>query len=206
MGHRGPEPDHAKRAAFARLISEGVPSLRASRMVGIDPRTGKGWRNGRRIASGGRVLDLPPVITPSPLPSNGPNRATCPRTSACACPKNGHHQKLDLERHPTRRRRPTASCGPRPGPWPTTSSPTRSTLHCWRPGSATPPESSVRWRLLRLGGYANPANYPAPLRAAGLHFSEVVVWVPAADRRWPRAARARRRPRGTARDIRGPDH
>jgi transposase, IS30 family len=63
MGRRGPEPDHARREAFARLIAEGVPSLRASRMVGIDPRTGKRWRNGRRITSGGRVLDLPPVIT-----------------------------------------------------------------------------------------------------------------------------------------------
>ena len=37
MGRRGPEPDHARREAFARLISEGVPSLRASRLVGIDP-------------------------------------------------------------------------------------------------------------------------------------------------------------------------
>jgi IS30 family transposase len=63
MGRRGPEPDHAKREAFAKLITEGVPSLRASRMVGINPRTGKRWRNGRRVASGGRVLDLPPVIT-----------------------------------------------------------------------------------------------------------------------------------------------
>jgi IS30 family transposase len=32
-------------------------------MVGIHPRTGKRWRNGRRIPSGGRVLKLPPVIT-----------------------------------------------------------------------------------------------------------------------------------------------
>jgi len=32
-------------------------------MVGIDPRTGKRWRNGRRLVSGGRVVDLPPVIT-----------------------------------------------------------------------------------------------------------------------------------------------
>jgi IS30 family transposase len=67
MGRRGPEPDHTKREAFARLISEGVPSLRASRIVGIDPRTGKRWRNGRRIASGGRVLELPPMITPVAL-------------------------------------------------------------------------------------------------------------------------------------------
>lgn len=63
MGRRGPEPDYAKREAFARLISEGVPSLRACRMVGINRQTGKRWRNGRRIRSGGRVLHLPPVIT-----------------------------------------------------------------------------------------------------------------------------------------------
>ena len=67
MGRRGPEPDYAKREAFARLISEGVPSLRACRMVGINRQTGKRWRNGRRIRSGGRVLHLPPVITPIAL-------------------------------------------------------------------------------------------------------------------------------------------
>ena len=63
LGRRGPSPDHAKREAFANLIAEGVPSARACRMVGINPRTGKRWRNGRRIESGGRVLNLPPVIT-----------------------------------------------------------------------------------------------------------------------------------------------
>jgi len=68
MGRRGPKPDFAKREAFARLIAEGVPSVRACRMVGIHPRTGKSWRNGRTIRSGGRVLNLPPVITVSPVP------------------------------------------------------------------------------------------------------------------------------------------
>lgn len=69
MGRRGPSPDHAKREAYGRLIAEGVPSARACRMVGIHPRTGKRWRNGRRIASGGRVLNLPPVITSiAPVP------------------------------------------------------------------------------------------------------------------------------------------
>jgi IS30 family transposase len=63
MGRRGPSPDSAKREAFARLIADGVPSARASRIVGIHPRTGKRWRNGRPIRSGGRVLQLPPVIT-----------------------------------------------------------------------------------------------------------------------------------------------
>lgn len=66
MGRRGPKPDQAKREAFAKLIAEGVPSARACRMVGIHPRTGKRWRNGRRITSGGLVLDLPPVITTAP--------------------------------------------------------------------------------------------------------------------------------------------
>jgi len=68
MGRRGPSPDHAKREAFARLIAEGVPSARACRMVGINPRTGKRWRNGRRLASGGRVLNLAPVITVTSVP------------------------------------------------------------------------------------------------------------------------------------------
>ena len=63
MGRRGRKPLYAKREAFARLISEGVPSARACRIVGICRRTGTRWRNGRRIKSGGRVLNLPPVIT-----------------------------------------------------------------------------------------------------------------------------------------------
>ena len=66
MGRRGPAPDQAKREAYGRLIAEGVPSARACRMVGINPRTGKRWRNGRRMTSGGRVLNLPPVIIPVP--------------------------------------------------------------------------------------------------------------------------------------------
>ena len=45
-------------------------------MVGINPRTGKRWRNGRRIPSGGRVLNLPPVITTLPL---APERRYSPR-------------------------------------------------------------------------------------------------------------------------------
>lgn len=67
MGRRGPKPDYAKHAAFAKLIAEGVPSARASRMVGINPRTGKRWRNGRRIISAGHVLDLAPVIATRPV-------------------------------------------------------------------------------------------------------------------------------------------
>ena len=58
MGHRGPEPLHDKREAYARLIAEGIPSVRACRMVGINPRTGKRWRNGRRIITS-QALGVP---------------------------------------------------------------------------------------------------------------------------------------------------
>jgi len=44
-----------KREEFARLIAVGASSLQACRMVGINSRTGKRWRHGRRfIGSGGR--------------------------------------------------------------------------------------------------------------------------------------------------------
>jgi hypothetical protein len=57
VGRRGPKPEYAKREAFAKLLAEGVPSERASRMVGINPRTGKRWRNGRKVKSGRSVLN-----------------------------------------------------------------------------------------------------------------------------------------------------
>jgi hypothetical protein len=62
MGRRGRQPDLAKREAFGKLIAEGISSARACRMVGIKARTGKRWRNGRKVRSGGTMLDVPPVI------------------------------------------------------------------------------------------------------------------------------------------------
>ena len=56
MGRRGPQPDYARREAFAKLITEGVSSKEACRVVGIHPRTGVEWRNGRRRIRRGRVL------------------------------------------------------------------------------------------------------------------------------------------------------
>ncbi|MHB1490640.1 MAG: helix-turn-helix domain-containing protein [Cellulomonas sp.] len=49
---------------FAALIAWGVSSGQASRIVGINPRTGKRWRRGRKvISSSGRVLEYAPVIS-----------------------------------------------------------------------------------------------------------------------------------------------
>jgi hypothetical protein len=51
-------------------MAEGVPSALARREVGVNPCTGRRWRNGRRLASGGRVLDVAPAIAPRhPSPS-----------------------------------------------------------------------------------------------------------------------------------------
>jgi IS30 family transposase len=62
-GRPGPAPQSAKREQFARLIARGVPSAEASRVVGVNPRTGKRWRHGRTItSSSGRRLHYPPVI------------------------------------------------------------------------------------------------------------------------------------------------
>ena len=62
-GKPGREPDGAKREMFAALIAKGESSAQASRIVGINPRTGKRWRNGRKVvSSSGRVLEYAPVI------------------------------------------------------------------------------------------------------------------------------------------------
>jgi len=66
-GRPGPAPQTAKREQFARLISRGVPSAEACRIVGINPRTGKRWRHGRNItSSSGKRLHYPAVINNRP--------------------------------------------------------------------------------------------------------------------------------------------
>ena len=50
-GKLGRELDGAKREMFAALIARGVSSGQASRIVGINPRTGKRWRKGRKVVS-----------------------------------------------------------------------------------------------------------------------------------------------------------
>jgi IS30 family transposase len=70
MGHGvpGAAPQTAKREWFCRLIKEGVSSVEACRIVGVNPRTGKRWRHGRSIvSSSGRRLHYPPVVSvPNP--------------------------------------------------------------------------------------------------------------------------------------------
>jgi IS30 family transposase len=62
-GVPGVAPQTAKREQFAALIAKGVGNAEACRIVGINLRTGKRWRHGRkRAGSGGRVLHYAPVV------------------------------------------------------------------------------------------------------------------------------------------------
>ncbi|MFQ6142423.1 IS30 family transposase [Streptomyces seoulensis] len=67
---RGGKPDVQKREGYFRLVDQGVSSREACRIIGINRRTGKRWRNGR-AASGG-TLAAPPVR--QPLPADKPSR------------------------------------------------------------------------------------------------------------------------------------
>lgn len=64
MGRRGPSPDYVKREKLAGLLRDGTSLSEAARLVGVNRRTAKRWRNGRAIRyADGRVLKLGPVIT-----------------------------------------------------------------------------------------------------------------------------------------------
>ncbi|MET7791005.1 IS30 family transposase [Streptomyces sp900116325] len=62
-----------EREEYFRLMDQGVSSLEACRIVGINSRTGKRWRNGRH-ASGDRRA-VPPIRAQAP--SSGPSRYLC---------------------------------------------------------------------------------------------------------------------------------
>ncbi|OEV19309.1 integrase [Streptomyces nanshensis] len=66
----GRQPDIQKREEYFRLMDQGVSSREACRIIGINRRTGKRWRNGRAASSGN--LAAPPVRRP--LPTDKPSR------------------------------------------------------------------------------------------------------------------------------------
>ena len=60
----GVAPQAEKREQWAALIRRGVSNSEACRIVGINVRTGKRWRHGRkRTMRDGRTLHYAPVIT-----------------------------------------------------------------------------------------------------------------------------------------------
>jgi DNA modification methylase len=88
-----------------------------------------------------------------------------------------HHQKLDLERHPEKaqatHRKLRAKDRPLTNDF-VSDADFAALLAAWFENAARvmrPGASFYVW-----GGYANLANYPAPLREAGLYFSQAIIW------------------------------
>lgn len=87
-----------------------------------------------------------------------------------------HHQKLDVSRHPEKAK-PTGKMRPKDRPLANDYLPEEAfneLLDVWFGQLARalePGRSFYIW-----GGYANLGNYPAPLRANCLYFSQAVVW------------------------------
>jgi DNA modification methylase len=90
----------------------------------------------------------------------------------------GHHQKLDLERHPEKRQPTTKKLRARDRALANdfvSDQEFDRLLNSWFGNTArvlVPGRSFYIW-----GGYANCGNYPPVLKACGLYFSQAVIWV-----------------------------
>ncbi len=89
-----------------------------------------------------------------------------------------HHQKLDVERHPSKAKGTTKKLRAKDRPLANdfvSDAEFDRLLHAWfgnisrvlLPGRA----------LFCWGGYANCSNYPPVLKACGLYFSQAIIWV-----------------------------
>ncbi|WP_204051990.1 helix-turn-helix domain-containing protein, partial [Microbispora siamensis] len=65
---QGPKKLTCEREEYFRLMDQGFSSMEACRIVGINYRTGKRWRNGR--APTGKQRGAPPVRRPAAPPSD----------------------------------------------------------------------------------------------------------------------------------------
>jgi len=89
----------------------------------------------------------------------------------------GHHQKLDLERDPSKAKGTTKRLRAKDRPLANdfvSDEQFRELLRAWFGNAARvlePGRSFYIW-----GGYANVANYPAALEEAELYFSQTVIW------------------------------
>lgn len=69
---QGPRKLAAERHAFLQLVSKGVSSKEACRIVGVDERTGRKWRNGRKYTT--RSGTVVRTAHPSPTAPDTPSR------------------------------------------------------------------------------------------------------------------------------------
>ena len=91
--------------------------------------------------------------------------------------KSGHHQKLDLERHPEKAQATHRKLRAKDRPLVDdfiSDEAFEALLLAWFSNAARvlrPGGSFYVW-----GGYANLGNYPLALKAAGLYFSQAIIW------------------------------
>jgi DNA modification methylase len=88
-----------------------------------------------------------------------------------------HHQKLDLERHPEKaqatHRKLRAKDRPLTNDF-VSDEAFAQLLAAWFGNASRVMKAGASFYV--WGGYANLANYPAPLREAGLYFSQAIIW------------------------------
>ncbi|HET9892797.1 MAG TPA: IS30 family transposase [Mycobacterium sp.] len=65
----GRRPLSRERAAYLRLMSQGWGNAEACRMVGVDPRTGRKWRNGRGAQGDSGAVAPVRAVLPPDVPS-----------------------------------------------------------------------------------------------------------------------------------------
>ncbi len=105
------------------------------------------------------------------------NNAIAAGNSSFAAPEKKHHQKFDLARHPGKSKPTQKKMRAKDRPLANdfvTDEAFDEMLLAWFGNAARvlkPGGSFYIW-----GGYANLGNYPGPLQASGLYFSQGIVW------------------------------
>ena len=88
-----------------------------------------------------------------------------------------HHQGLDLARHPSKAKATHKKMRPKDRPLENdfvSDEEFEKLLHAWFGNMARVLDAGRSFYV--WGGYANLGNYPGPLKAAGLYFSQGIVW------------------------------
>ena len=135
------------------------------------------WEQVERLLAGATIqlvnMDIPYNVKVEPRSNN----AIAAGLSSFAPQKQTHHQKFDVERHPSKAKRTTDKLRPKDRPLANDflgDAEFAELLRGWF-GNASRALDPGRGFYL-WGGYANLANYPAALADCGLYFSQAIVW------------------------------
>ena len=92
-------------------------------------------------------------------------------------PKQTHHQKMDVARHPEKSKPTTKKLRPKDRPLANdflTDEDFEKILDAWFANLAFAMDPGAAFYI--WGGYANTANYPPALKANGLYLSQAIIW------------------------------